>query len=204
MSLIVEGTGRGSHKIGIYRVDIGGGVPQLLFETEDEVNYNCANPPSNLCVYGLQVPNQKDLIITSFEPNGGKGKELLRIPVEPGAEYYWGLSPDGSQVGVEKSEWTTGQIRFFQLHGGGTRTITVQGYVNLRSLDWAPDSKSVFVSTSGPRDAELLRVNLEGLAQPIWQQSRSTQIWGIPSRDGRHLAMLGTSWDANVWMIDNF
>ncbi len=205
VSLIVLGSPRGSNKVGIYRVGIGGGIPQLLFETVEEVyNFNCTNPPGNLCVYGLVAPERKDLIIKSLELTGGKGKELLRIPVEPGAEYYWALSPDGSEVAIEKSEWTTGQIRFFQLRGGGTHTITVQGYVNLRSLDWAPDSKSMLVSTSGPGGTMLLRINLDGSARPIWQQSRSTQIWGMLSPDGRHLAMVGSSWDANVWMIDNF
>ena len=51
------------------------------------------------------------------------GIELLRIPVDPGVDHHWALSPDGLQVGILKSEWGSNQIRFFQLHGG-------------ESLDW--------------------------------------------------------------------
>ena len=29
-------------------------------------------------------------------------------------------------------------------------------------------------------------------------------IWGIPSPDGLHLAIFGTSREANIWMIDDF
>jgi Tol biopolymer transport system component len=90
------------------------------------------------------------------------------------------------------------------VHGGRTRSISVKGYSQLRSLDWAPDSKSVFVGTSGPGGATLLHIDLDGKAQAIWQQPQPLNTWGIPSPDGRHIAMFGTSSEANVWMIDNF
>jgi len=206
--LIVEGSPRGAGKNGLYRVGIDGGVPQLLFETGGFVDFRCTNQRANFCVYGLMIPERKDLIIMSFDPVGGKGKELLRIPVEPGAAYAWTLSADGSQVGILRNEWNTNQIRFFQVHGGGTRTITVKGYANLQSLDWAPDSKSVFVGTCGPHGCTLLHIDLGGNVQPIWQHPQPSHTWsytwGIPSPDGRHLTMLGTSSEANVWMIDDF
>jgi len=163
--LIVEGGPRSTGKSGLYRVGLGGGVPQLLFDTGGFVNFCCTNQRANFCAYGLLVPDQKELVITSFDPMVGKGKELLRIPVEPGGEYNWALSPDGSQVGILRSEWNRNQIRFFQVLGGGTRTITVKGYANLRSLDWAPDSKSMFVATSGPSGSSVLHV------RPRWQRA---------------------------------
>ncbi len=90
------------------------------------------------------------------------------------------------------------------MHGGGSRTIAIKGYVNFQSLDWAPDSKSLFIGSPGPSGAVLLHVNLDGEANSIWQQPQLSNTWGVPSPDGRHLAMLGMSWDANVWIIDNF
>jgi hypothetical protein len=111
---------------------------------------------------------------------------------------------DGSQVAIFKSEWSSGQIRFFRLGSGEARTVTVEGYVNLTSLDWAPDSKSLFVGTWGPGGAVLLHVDVTGTAQALWQQAGPGQIWGIPSPDGRHVAIGGSSEDANIWMIDDF
>ncbi|HEV2732024.1 MAG TPA: hypothetical protein VGV15_18480, partial [Terriglobales bacterium] len=72
------------------------------------------------------------------------------------------------------------------------------------SLDWAPDSKSLYVGSSGPTGARLLHVGLDGETQPIWQQPQLSFTWGVPSPDGRHVAMLGISFDSNVWIIDNF
>jgi hypothetical protein len=146
-------------------------------------------------------------VITAFDPAGGNKRELLRIPTEPGAEYDWGLSPDGTQVALLKKDLNTGQIRLIPLAGGQARTVTVKGYVNLNSFDWAPDSKSMFVGTSGPAGSTLLRIDLNGNAHPIWRQpyrGESYATWGIGSPDGRHLAVLGLSAEANVWMIDNF
>jgi hypothetical protein len=188
----------------LYRVAVNGGAPQPLFEVPGFSGMYCTNRAANLCTYGAQPRDGRSLFITAFDLAAGKGKELLRIPTEPGAEYDWAPSPDGSQVAILKSDWNLGQIRFIPLGGSEARTITTKGYVNLDSLDWAPDSRSVFVDTWGPSGTTVLHIDLSGNVQPIWHQLQPIQTWGIPSPDGRHLTMFGESVDANVWMIDNF
>jgi hypothetical protein len=96
------------------------------------------------------------------------------------------------------------QVRFVPLDGGQERTITVRGYSDLVDLNWAIDSQSMFVSGVGPGGATLVHVDLNGNAQRIWQQAQATWTWGISSPDGRHLAVLGDGFEANVWMIGNF
>jgi Tol biopolymer transport system component len=189
----------------IYRVSVNGGPPQLLFgELPTTTDMFCMSRAANFCAYGSRAADGRSLLITAFDPVAGTRKELLRTPTEPGAAYIWQPSPDGSQVAILKREWHLGQIRFIPVGGGQTRTLTVKGYTNLQSLDWAPDAKSVFVGTSGPAGATLLHIDLNGNAQPIWRQPQPNQTWGASSPDGRHLAMLGQSAEANVWMIDNF
>ncbi len=70
----------------------------------------------------------------------GKGKELLHMLVDPGADLHWALSQNGSQIGILNSDWDSDEIRLFQVRGGKSRAISVQGYSQLRSLDWASDS----------------------------------------------------------------
>ena len=201
--LIVQGSQPGAEKRDLYRVPTIGGVPQLLLPLEPAVyDYHCSNQSANLCVYGFLAPDQKTLVLKSFDSATGKGAEVMRIGVAD--DFHWSLSPDGSQIGVVNTGWRDSQIRFFPIRGGATRTITIDGFVYLRSFDWASDSKSVFVGTSGPWGSTLLRVDLKGNAKPIWQRTTPGYIWGVPSLDGKHLAMMGTSSDANVWMIDNF
>ena len=203
--VIVQGKPQDSDNFGLYRVPIEGGAPQLLFPVERETtDIRCSNKQANTCIYGRFAPDRKSYILQAFDPSSGKGKELLHIPIEPGANYHWGLSPDSSQIGILRNDWGSNQIRFFSLHSGAIRTITVKGYANLQSFDWGPDLKSVIVGTSGPGGSILLRVGLDGSTQAIWQQPQPLRLWGIPSPDGNHIAMFGTSADANVWMIDNF
>ncbi len=203
VSFLVEGQGRKSTKMGLYRVGRDGDIPQLLFETGGMIDFRCTSPTANFCVSGLTIPEQTVLIISLFDPANGKSKELLRIPVKPGANYNWALSPDGSQIGVLQNAWSMNQIRLFPVNSQEVRTISVKGYSNLESLDWAPDSKSIFVGTYGPAGAILLRIELNGKAVPVWHQAQPLDIWGIPSPDGQHLLIYGSSAEANVWIIDN-
>jgi hypothetical protein len=62
----------------------------------------------------------------------------------------------------------------------------------------------MFVSTVAPGGASLLHVSLRGEAQPVWHRPQSTHAWGFPSPDGRHLAIMDSNSESNVWMISNF
>jgi len=203
--LVVQGRERKSQQFGLYRVLIKGGSPELLFPVEPETtDYRCTDKRANVCMYGRFTTDQKAYIIQAFDLTSGKGKELLRIPIEPGANYHWGIAPDGSLLGILRDDWGANEIRLFSLRGAATRTITVKGYPNLQSFDWGLDANSMIVATSGPGGSTLLRVGLDGSVQPIWQQPQPLRLWGIPSPDGHHITMFGTSADANVWVMDNF
>jgi serine/threonine protein kinase/Tol biopolymer transport system component len=206
--IVLEGAPSGSRKLGLYRVDLRGGVPQLLFLTDGFVQFWCTNKAGNLCVFGRPSAEKNELVVAAFDPLGGQGKELVRIPLDTGSsadigfDYSWQLSPDGSQIGIVKRHGH--QIRLVSLGGRQTRTITVKGYSDLQELNWAIDSQSMFVSSTEPGASALLHVGLNGDAQPVWQQFQPKLRWGFPSPDGRHLAIMGTSSEANVWIIGNF
>jgi serine/threonine protein kinase/Tol biopolymer transport system component len=206
--ILLEGRVIGSHKIALYRLGLRGGAPQLIFNTEGFVQFWCTNKAANLCVFGQPSTGKSELVVISFDPLGGPGKELVRIPLEAGTsadiglDYSWQLSPDGSWIGIVKRH--ENQIRLVPMGGGQARTIEIKGYSDLEDLNWAVDSRSMFVSTLEPGGATVLHVDLGGNAQAVWQQSQSAFTWGLPSPDGRHLAILGSNSEANVWMIDNF
>jgi hypothetical protein len=97
-----------------------------------------------------------------------------------------------------------GRIRVLSLNGEPERTIVVKGWAGFSSVDWAADSKSLFVSSQAPTGATLLQVDLEGHATPLWDQRGSWHTWAIAAPNGRYLAILGMTSSSNVWMIDNF
>jgi serine/threonine protein kinase len=206
--VLLEGEPKGSNGLGLYRVAMSGGIPKLLFPIAGYVHYSCTNKAANFCVFGQASDNKNDLVIISFDALGGKGKELLRIPLEAGTsagvgeDYVWQLSPDGSQIAIVKRH--ENRIRLVPLIGGQVRVIVVKGYPDIVDLYWAIDSNRLFVSNRTLDGVSLLDVGLNGDAQSIWQQHQGTWTWGISSPDGRHLAMFDGVTEANVWMIGNF
>jgi len=91
------------------------------------------------------------------------------------------------------------------VRGGQPRDIVINGWSDFNAgPDWAPDGKGFYVSSSSPRGATLLHVDLKGNVNALWEQKGSWQTWGVPSPDGRHLAILGLTVDSNVWMTENF
>jgi serine/threonine protein kinase/Tol biopolymer transport system component len=206
--ILLEGEPLDSRKMGLYRVDPNGGAARLLFNTGGFVLFSCSDKTANLCVFGRPTAEKNELVVVAFDPLGSPGKELLRIPLENGSnadigfDYWWQLSPDGSRIGIVREYGN--QIRLVPLSGAATRTITTNGYSDLLELFWAIDSQSMFVSTVAPGGASLLHVSLSGEAQPVWHRPESTHAWGFPSPDGRHLAIMNSSSESNVWIINNF
>jgi hypothetical protein len=159
-------------------------------------------------VYGRPSADKSELLVVAFDPLAGLRKELLRIPLEAGTsaeigfDYSWQVSPDGSRIAIVKRHGH--EIRLVPLSGGPARTISVSGYPDLTDLYWAIDSQSMFVSTRDPNGASLVRIALNGEAQPVWHQPQPAATWGFPSPDGSHLAILYSRAESNAWLIDNF
>ena len=185
------------------RVPVSGGRSQPVLTLHGWVDYRCARAPATLCLLGEQTEDQKQLLFIAFDPVKGRGREVARIATNPGSQYNWDLSPDGSQI----AEAIPGEnrIRLLPVRGGQPRDIVINGWSDFNAgPDWAPDGKGFYVSSSSPRGATLLHVDLKGNVNALWEQKGSWQTWGVPSPDGRHLAILGLTVDSNVWMTENF
>ena len=58
---------------------------------------------------------------------------------------------------------------------------------------------------TGPQGRTLLYVDLKGNARVLWQyRGAGNEIWGIPSPDGRYMAIRGGAFSSNVWMVEGF
>jgi Tol biopolymer transport system component len=168
-------------------------------------NHRCARGPANLCLVGEQSEDKKQLVLTAFDPLKGRGREVMRIAIDPRLNAVnWDLSPDGSQVAMLLP--TEGNhIRLLPIAGGAPRDLIVNGWSGFfNGPDWSPDGKGFYVQNLSPRSATLLYVDLNGHASAVWEQKGSVATWGIASPDGRHLAILNNTVDSNVWMIENF
>jgi hypothetical protein len=122
-------------------------------------------------------------------------------------EFNWSLSPDGQMLArTGKSEdQKEPAIRLFLLQDETERTIAVPGWAGMSSLDWAADSKSIWMTgyaSSGTKT--LVNVSVAGRIRPMLEEKTMTMGWAIPSPDGKHLALWKASGSSNVWMPENF
>jgi hypothetical protein len=92
------------------------------------------------------------------------------------------------------------------LTGGPDREITLKDCPNLTGLDWSHGGKGLFCGCVSPETKTLLYVGLDGNARVLWQfkGGANGSIWGIPSPDGRYLAIQGSVINSNVWMLEGF
>jgi len=200
----------------IMRVPTPGGPPQLVLEGRGIDHLACARSPATLCVFSEESPDHKQLIFSATEPSKEpRRQELARVNLQPPViRYSWDLSSDGSRLAFAQSGERgisitypprEGRIQILPLAGGEVREIKVSGWNGLSRLFWAANGRGL-VSTSGGLGETLLYVDLEGHAQVIWQQKMPyyDENWGIPSPDGHHLAVLGYTTEANVWLLENF
>jgi hypothetical protein len=96
-----------------------------------------------------------------------------------------------------------GPIHILCLNGEPPREIHVKGANNFREyVDWAANGRGLILSHPTSTDAELLYVDLRGNPTVLWQQKGALPVRGVPSPDGRHLAILCYGEYNNVWMIE--
>jgi DNA-binding winged helix-turn-helix (wHTH) protein/Tol biopolymer transport system component len=200
----------------LMRLPIKGGSPELVLTAHIYGKPACTTSSANLCVIAEPTPDRRQLIFTAFDPKQGRGGELTHFNTDPapGARYVWDLSPDGTRIAILK--YSNSRIDVLPLKGQALQPIAVKGWSSLLSLNWASDAKSIFASSEVQKGSVLLRVSLQGDAHVVWKQSGSVAPWnrpfadpasapcGVPSPDGRRLAIYGWNMSSNMWMIENF
>ena len=189
--------------LSLMRMPVTGGPAELVLTARLYGSTWCARSASTLCAFAEQTPDRKELVFTAFDPLIGKGKELARFATDPKADYgNWSLSPDGTRIGIIKTGGN--HIYVLPLDGSPLRDLTVAGWSGLNTFDWSVDGKGFFTSNTTGSRSTLLFVDLAGKAHPLWQQKSAPFTWGVPSPDGRRLAVLGQEFNGNMWMIENF
>jgi Tol biopolymer transport system component len=194
------------------RIPVGGGVRQFVLEMRNCLYFACARAPASPCVIAEMSQDRKRVMITAFEPLEGKGKVLRTIESTPSHPYNWvrtlqvaALSPDGSMFAVSEEGEAEIHIRLLSLSGASDREITVKDWPSIKSLNWSADGKGFYCGSDAPQRRTLLYVDLKGNARVLWQyKGGGRRIIGVPSPDGRYLAIETAVQNSNVWMVEGF
>ena len=186
----------------LMRLPMTGGPPQMVLTASIEEWPRCARSPSDLCAIAERSADSKQLVFTAFDAVKGRGRELARSNVDPTTYYHWDLSPDGTRIALLKNR--DNRIEILSLIGGAEQEVVAKGWDFLTSVTWTANGKGLLVSGYGERGAAMLHLDLQGNARLLWEHPSVVNIYGVPSPDGRHLAMRGWNLDTSLWLMENF
>ena len=181
---------------------IAGGVPHVITQGKGIMNFQCAMAPSSLCLF-IQIDENGIGTYRAFDPEHGAGRELLKMSHQVWFDNgNWSLSPDGSKLAIALDQH---RIRFFSVATGKSRDVTVKDWP-LSGIDWAANSKTVFMPSHSPAGAPVvLEVSQTGKAQVVLQGKPYIDFgWMVQSPDSRH-AVLGEyiPTDNNAWIVND-
>jgi serine/threonine protein kinase len=188
----------------IRRVSINGGISYPVGTARPGSVLLRARSPSNLCAIAEPTEDRKRMIVTTLDPIKGRGPELIRFDLDSSTEAAWylDLAPDGSRLAVIRGGELPLQI--LSLRGEAPREIKLKNWRNLTTVDWAGDGKGLYVSSRVAGEAILLHIDLDGNSQILRRNQGHYSTQGVPSPDGRHIAMLDSPSDGNMWLMENF
>jgi Tol biopolymer transport system component len=187
----------------LMRIPIAGGVPQFVLELNIG-DVQCALPPASVCVLSEETEDHKQWTVSEFDPVKGKGRLLRSIQKPRATSPSYDLSPDGKTFAVASEVNQEIHIRMLSLVDTSDREVTVKGWASITGFNWSADGKGFYCGSVTAQGATLLYVDFAGNARVLWQNNGGNLAWGIPSPDGRHLAILARGQSRNVWMLEGF
>jgi len=186
----------------LMKAPLRGGPPQLLASVRGLIGTRCPlGAPAAPCIV-IQRDEKQQIVFSALDLEKGSLREVAKYS---GVSGNIDVSPDGKRIALALPDHTKGVIKILSLVGEPEREITVEGWPALNSMDWSADGKGFFISSRAqPTEATLLYVTLEGKAHVLWRQRGNYNLWGVPSPNGRYLAIRGATTDSNAWMIESF
>jgi Tol biopolymer transport system component len=167
----------------------------------------CASSPKAVVPCIWSQPHGSRIVFHALDPVQGKGRRLADIRyTSPNAGYEWDVSPDGSQIALLDLDDRGARIVIISTSDGSSKPIPLEpGAGKPLSISWAADGKGFYVSSRGYEAWDLLYLTMAGKVRTLWHpNARQWVVNPKPSPDGKHLAFNVESFDANVWLIDNF
>jgi hypothetical protein len=172
----------------IMRLPLGGGdITEVVSGTFLDGGARCAAAPAMLCAIAERHDDGKHVIFSALNPVSGRGRELARVDGDHFRELRWDLSPDGTRIAVADAKGS--RVRILLIGGPAAENISVSGAYGLGQVSFTSDSRGVIVPSVGENGASLMAISLRGHAQLLWDQPDATEVAGIASPDGQHVAV---------------
>lgn len=191
-------------KLRLLRVAAAGGAGEPVLESRPGARVRCAHSVPR-CLISESDSDRHLLVFSSFDPKGGRGAELFRLPSDPYVTPMWDLSPDGATlaiIGLPAADANEVQLR--RIADNSTRAIKLnEKVVNLTDVSWNSDGQSLLLAATVERGANLMVSELNGRAHVVARTIHSLTT-PIPSPDGKRAAYGITNQTSNAWLLTNF
>jgi Tol biopolymer transport system component len=143
----------------------------------------------------------QEYTISELDPVKGKGREIYRDDHLGNFD----LSPDGKWIAILSGSGSETKIILRSTAAGAVvREIPVRGMTKVLTMDFAQDGKGFFLADGSATEVRELYLDLDGKVSVLWRQPPGHSIWGIPSPDGKYLALVLWTDESNVYMVENF
>jgi serine/threonine protein kinase len=190
----------------IVRIPLAGGTPETILQLSRHANVSCERPPSNTCVIAEQSEDRKQMIVSMFDPLKGRGSELARFDFERELGVIevptCVISPDGTRLAIARAPESP--IEIYSLHGQLIHKIPSHSAGTWIWLAWSANQEGLFVTRKAQNGNELLYLDLRGNETSLRKCNGGETCFGLPSPDGRHLAIIDRNQSSNMWMMENF
>jgi Tol biopolymer transport system component len=186
-------------QVRLMRVPVTGGAGQVVCPITKWTFPLCS--ASNTCIAFEIRPSA--VSVFSLDVNRGKGPEIANLPPQTTALT---LLPDGNQLAfVVPRAGQQNRIRLVSLSGEPQREVVVKQATRLVSIDASSSGLGFFSTNITAKGTELLFIRPDGTSRTVWSAPNGAEVgWGIPSPDGKHLAINVNVPQSNAWMMTDF
>ena len=186
----------------LMRVSATGGTPVEVTRLRNSDELQCPRRAGSNCVLIRKSDAGTGIVLRSFDPFNGIGPEIMSYPIKPTDQYMFALSESGTRVAITTKG--TPQIKILSLVSGAVDVVTAGSANDWNTIAWMPGDRGFVVSLATPTGMMLLDIDLTGRTHILWDERGATRTWGVPSYDGRLLAILNWTDDSNIWTVQGF
>jgi hypothetical protein len=187
----------------LMRVAGAGAPPEEVANAKNITAIRCGLAPSSPCI--VEEANAEGHLARLVDPMRGPGETLFRRPGGTSDSAPAPAFDRFAYIVPPKAGGPRNTIQIVNRAGIPQGQVTAAGATILNSLDFAADGKGFFTSDySTDLGARLLYVSLSGATSILWHNRASNRTWGVPSPDGKWVAILGATQESNVWVLDGF
>jgi hypothetical protein len=145
----------------------------------------------------------------SFKAKSGESERFMASRLADVDWPNWSLSGDGKYLSVSVTKLGNDTaIRILSTSGDFEKIIPLSGWREVSGVDWAVDSKSLWVSActhlsswGAYTPCTLLKVDMDGRFKVVHEDGDAHYVAALPSPDGKRLALAGSSADdSNIWL----